>query len=83
MTCYERGEKVLWRSWVSGEASGAVFVQHDEDFPKEDVILAIRIGSMTHAFRWPLEYVEDYDPAQVTKTVVRRQKTRRRRKHER
>jgi hypothetical protein len=52
---FKRGDKVEW--WSTGKPTLAVFVEYDVDFPKRDCILAIKISSMTHTFRWPLSQV--------------------------
>jgi len=58
MTCYEKGEKVIWVSPVSGKRGYAIFWKHDEaGFPKKDALLVIKIGKMKHAFRWPLKHI--------------------------
>lgn len=38
----------------------AIFVEYDRDFPDEDCILAIKIGSYAHLFRWPLRYTKAF-----------------------
>jgi hypothetical protein len=62
MSCYRKGEKVVWVSPYSGDRSLAFFLDHDHDFPKRYVILAIGIGrkghKMRHSFRWPLRFVQ-------------------------
>jgi len=59
MTCYEKGERVIWTSPVSGKRSYAWFFKHDDEgFPKKDALLVIKIGNMKHVFRWPLKYIK-------------------------
>lgn len=49
-----RGQKVLWWSPLdSRNISKAIFVKIDPLSPR-DAILAIKIGTYKHSFRWPL-----------------------------
>lgn len=58
MTCYQKGEKVIWVSPVSGDRSKALFLRHDtEGFPERDALLVIKIHTMKHVFRWPLKHI--------------------------
>lgn len=57
---YHKGDKVVWWSYINPGAPRdlAIFVRYDTDYPKEDAILAMRIGLLTHKFRWPLKYMK-------------------------
>jgi len=58
VSCYERGEKVWWISPIDGSRTKAVFVEHDRlGYPNLDCILAIKIHTHKHSFRWPLKYI--------------------------
>lgn len=59
---YERGDKVLWWSEHNHkDISKAVFVRYDKDFPKQDAILAFKIGKFVQTFRWPLRLMSKLD----------------------
>jgi len=67
VSCYDKGDVVWWWSRQGGKskASKAVFVKHDSKitgFPKQDCILAIRIGDFTQKFRWPLKLISTTRP---------------------
>lgn len=73
MTCYKKGDKVLYESPVSGDRTPAIFVSHDMGgWPRADCILAHKIGSEPHTFRWPLAYVEHYTKERVRNTTKER-----------
>jgi hypothetical protein len=67
---FKRGDKVEWWSQLSGPTK-AIFVEYDVDFPKRYCILAIKISSMTHTFRWPLSQVANVGEGRTIMTQRR------------
>jgi len=77
VSCFERGEKVVWVSPVSRDQSYAIFMKHDtRGFPTRDAILLIGIGpkgnKMRHYFRWPLRDIRKLRKEKVGRTITRR-----------
>jgi hypothetical protein len=83
MTCYKKGDKVLYESPSSGDRTPALFVEHDmRGWPRSDAILAIKALHGPHTFRWPLAYIEPYDRdrVRVSKEKVRKDKAKKHKK---